>query len=109
MPIFFAKIEKKIEHYDFIDPVLLVHSKFPILPICKKPFYFFIFSDSYFPESEHVFKKVDNGYQLDGNITYKIESCFEKYFPVSVDTVFFYLQSIKEDSDDWFELQHFQY
>jgi hypothetical protein len=60
MPIFFAKIEKKLEHYDFIDPVLLVHSKFPILPICKKPLYFFIFSDSYFPESEHVFKKVDN-------------------------------------------------
>lgn len=97
MPIFFAVLKNNFEKYYFEDRVLNISCSFPKLPILEDGRnYIFVFSNSFFHEADHVLKKKEDNFELDGEGSYELPSYVKKYFVREVEEIFFFLEPVKE-------------
>lgn len=97
MPVFFASLKNNFEKCYFEDRVFNISCIFPKLSILEdSKNYIFVFSDSFFYESDHVLEKNENNFMLDGQGDYEIPSCIKNYFSKEVEKIFFFLEPVKE-------------
>lgn len=102
MPVYFGKIRSYKDNFLFTDPVFGICSDFPkLLNLENDKNYIFVFSDTFFPEADHVFEKKGDTFQLDDKDNYDLPSNFQKYFSEEIKRIYFFLEPIKEDKNDW--------